>query len=389
MDFTSDLSSDINGSQNHNSSSSSFLGVTTRRKGISPTVSNNGDNDTSSDIEGMNMLSAKDKKQLKLEELRESLQRQRESLLKEVDTLTSELENTVEPKFTPEPFPEENDEKIDDNMARTLVDLLTLSSRNNRFSGMDTDDYLPAKKRSKIDGNSGMQQELMSKYDTLPLLNMNLRLRYLKQFLYPHMRMSIREMSDRDHDKNDTTKEVMVSASFERNTHYPIRLKFKVHYDTNDETLKRFEVLELLPSMVHLNVKAQEAATSPTNFLFALNEYDRLLHKRQSLFDDVINQYKVWIDPEFINTSNAKYAESDRTMIIRNKRPNNVQLQITIRVGFLDDQAIVPRTTISLRLLCNGNEVQEPDINGLFYGLMKEYGLAMSLRQLIQTTLFP
>lgn len=384
MDFTSDLSSDVNVSQNHNSSSSSFLGVTTRRKKISPNESQNSDD--SSDIEGMNMLSAKDKKQLKLEEIRESLQKERESLLKQVDILNIELENTHESEFTPEPFPEENEDEIDDNMAKTLVDLLTLSSRNNRFSTQDMNDYLPPQKRSRIDGNSGMQDELMSKYDTLPLLNMNLRLRYLKQFLYPHMKMTVRESSSRG--KNDTFKEVIVSVSFERNTHYPIRLKFKVHYDTKDETLQKFEIIELLPSLVHLNVKSKDSTTNPTSFLFALNEYDRLLYKRQSLFDDIINKYKVWIDSQFINTINSKYADTDRTMIIQNKRPNNVQLQITIRVGFLENQ-IVPGTNILLTLSCNGAVVQEPDINDLFYGLMKEYGISMSLRQLIQTTLFP
>lgn len=384
MDFTSDLSSDVNVSQGHNSSSSSFLGVTTRHKRVSPNASNN--DNASSDIEGMNMLSAKDRKQLKLEEIRESLQKERESLLEQVDSLTIELENTHEPEFTPEPFPEENEDEIDANMAKTLVDLLTLSSRNNRFSSVDTNDYLPDQKRSKIDGNSGMQDELKSKYDTLPLLNMNLRLRYLKQFLYPHMKMTVREVSSRD--KSDTYKEVMVSVSFERNAQYPIRLKFKVHYDTEDETLQKFEIVELLPSLVHLNVISKDATTNPTSFLFALNEYDRLLYKRQSLFDEITSKYKVWIDPEFVNTSNAKYADTERTMIIKNKRPNNVQLQITIRVGFLENQ-VVPGTNISLGLSCNGSNVQDPDINDLFYGLMKEYGLTMSLRQLIQTTLFP
>ncbi|SMN20044.1 similar to Saccharomyces cerevisiae YPL018W CTF19 Outer kinetochore protein, required for accurate mitotic chromosome segregation [Maudiozyma saulgeensis] len=384
MDFTSDLSSDVNGSRDsgsHHSSSSSFLGIARRSaKTIPSTV------DKSSDIE-LNMLSASDRKQLKLEETREKLLLEREKLLKEVDTLNIELENTPEGINEELQHPEEiengnmDEGEIDHNMAKTLVDLMSISSRKNKFANIDEGIQQTS---NRIDGNSKMQDELASKYDTLPLLNMNLRLRYLRQYLYPHMKMDIMERVN-----EQSNKKITVSIRFLRNVKHVIKIKFVMQYDSSEETLQSFEISQLTPPTLNLNMRSflKKHSNNPTIILFCLSEYDRLLWKRQELFDGIAEKFKSWIEESFFKNK-ANYMDIEREMILKNTNQNANIIRLIVKVE-IPEGSVIPRSKVNLEMYAGGSLITTPDVNKMLFELMKEYGLKASLQHLIRGALFP
>ncbi|CAB4254127.1 similar to Saccharomyces cerevisiae YPL018W CTF19 Outer kinetochore protein, required for accurate mitotic chromosome segregation [Maudiozyma barnettii] len=383
MDFTSDLSSDVNVSRNdggHHSSSSSFLGIANRTTKTLPTTT-----DKSSDLE-LNMLSASDRKQLKLEDTREKLLLEREKLLKEVDELNIELQNTPEGNGTELPQPEEletedtNDE-IDHNMAKTLMDLMSISSRNNRFPNIDDRNQLPS---NKIDGNSSMQDELASKYDTLPLLNMNVRLRYLRQYLYPHMKMDIVE---RVNEKSN--KKITVTIRFLRNVKHIVKITFIMLYDSSEQTLQSFEISKFTPSTLNLNMRSfiKKHSDNPTAILFCLSEYDRLLWKRQELFSGIVGKFRSWIQDSFFENQ-SNYMDIEREIVLNNANQNNNLIRLTIKIE-IPEGSVIPRSKINLEIFADGTLVTKPDVNQMLFELMKEYGLNASLKHLIRGALFP
>lgn len=372
MDFTSDLSSDISGlrvQKNEEGSTSSSLGTNANESIITKKA------DLSSDIDTL-FLSKDDKRRLKLEESKEKLLAERERLMKQVDDLKIELDNTPLNSKTFEP---EEDNKIDENIAKTLVDLMTFSSRSHFISDGEEKPI-----NERIDGTSDLQDELTSKYDTLPLLNMNLRLRYLKEYLYPFIKLETKEKKD-----VNVNKEIEVTSSLRRNKKCPITAKFQVNYDTKDEKLVLFDLVELSPSRVRLNMREfiERHKRNPTMILFCLNEYDRVLWKREELLRDITEKYKSWIVSSSIENT-VSYTDIERVIIIKNFKQHNNELHISVKIT-INKNTIIPQTKINLNLYRNGIQILKPDINSILNGLMKEYGLQMSILQIIQTVLFP
>ena len=382
MDFTSDIGSDNGtGHSKHrlldSSSSSSVLGD----REVAPAGPLEPVSQGSSDP-GMEMLSKDDRRQLKLQDTKERLLAERQRLLQEVERLKDELAQTPNAQEQTSASDEEESEAgqsddIDGNAARTLVDLMALASKKSMFdSGAQTaDEPTP----SLIDGNSGLQTELTSKYDTLPLLNIDLRLRYISQMTYPYVSIAI----TKDTTVQDSQRSISADVTFNRNAAAPICLTFNTEYNTSDETLQRFTVSDISPAGLNLTLRSflQRHSGNPTAVLFCLSEYDRLLWARENLLNSLRSKYGSWEQAPQVPDH---YTDVERRLVLRSKAAHT--LAVTVQVA-VPPQESIPRTAISMTL--DNTPEATPDINTVFYGLVREYGVVAAALHVTQTVLFP
>lgn len=324
----------------------------------------------------MAMLSKEDRRQLKLQDTKERLLTERQKLLKEVELLKDELARTPDAREqTPVSDHEEEsgEQELDGNAARTLVDLMALASKKSMFES-DEEEAQPV----RLDGNSGLQEELSSKYDTLPLLNIDLRLRYITQMTYPHASVSVNSSDD-----SGAQRTVSVSVLFNRNKESPIRLTFLAKYNTSDETLQEFSVSDIMPAGLNLTLRSflQRHKGSPTAILFCLNEYDRLLHAREELLKTLQSKYGSW---EIAPGNTSHYTDVERRLVLRSTGSHTLAIAVGVSVPA---QESIPRTTISMHLDRVSRDT--PDINSIFYGLVREYGVLGAAMHVTQSVLFP
>lgn len=239
MDFTSDL-----------------VASPVKRRSLSSDLSQ--DNSSGSSI----ILTENEKKRLELQELKETLLKERDALWdeevrlrRELDKLerdrfmqgftsseSSDFESDIDNEAGTEPPDKNNDEnivsndptntnnitndKIDANAARIFLDLMLLSSKKQQA-------VEPNPKPIHLDGGSSLQEEISVKYDTLPLLNMDLRLKYLQKYLYPHVEIRINSLADEDNNSNykddDDEYNYEVTIKFKRNPKLPFQIKFNIN----------------------------------------------------------------------------------------------------------------------------------------------------------------
>lgn len=358
------------------------------------------------------LLTEDEKKRLYLQEVKENLLKEREALWDEEVSLRRELDKLERERFMQgvssdssgfeSEFEEDalnnnnnnddegyNIEEADTNAAKIFLDLMLLSSKKQQMID-------PGPRAIQIDGASSLQKELSVKYDTLPLLNMKLRLRYLQKYLYPFVNLRVNNLDE----ENDGRYEV--TAKFKRNTKYPFHIKFRIDYGTKDDSngqLNQFKILEI-SRRVRLcferifydegTLLIQNAVT----LLFFCLEFDRLT----STCDKLIAQIKDKFEKRLRYTQDVSDPELKTVTLQQLKQPSErdfiVQFEIVTDrsdTEFNGKKMLMllnPQLKIHLTLRHEGKEIRDPDINNIFQQLLPDYELHTALIDLISNMMF-
>lgn len=356
------------------------------------------------------LLNDDDKRLLELQDLKEQLLKERDALIKGEVELRREVNNLERERFmagyisseSSDLYSEEEDEEeseedengenigdMDSNAAKIFMDLVLLSSK--RFDS-------PAESKTFLDGNSTLQEELSVKYDTLPLLNMNLRLRYLTKHLYKHVELHI------DHDDEDGSIQI-VTAKFKRNVSKPFEIEFKMEYDERHGKLTQFQIISVSP-LVKLYFDRVLYATednnrvclvhNPVTLLFFCHEFDRLSCET----DKLIKMLKDKFDNRLRYHEETHNLESKSVIIQDMHSYDPINRELLIRFEILTDKRdstinnhrqsmmVSPRLKIHLTLRHEGSQVKSPNVNDIFKELVQEYELETALIELISSIMF-
>lgn len=413
MDFTSDL-------------------VASPVKRRSPSSDLSQDNSSGSSI----ILTENEKKRLELQELKETLLKERDALWdeevrlrRELDKLerdrfmqgftsseSSDFESDVDNEAGTEPPDKNNDEnivsndptntnnitndKIDANAARIFLDLMLLSSKKQQA-------VEPNSKPIHLDGGSSLQEEISVKYDTLPLLNMDLRLKYLQKYLYPHVEIRINNLADEDNNSNnkdddDDEYNYEVTIKFKRNPKLPFQIKFNINYDPKDGSngqLKGFQILEIskrvklfFERIFYLD--GQLLIANPVTLIFFSLEFDRITYQCNLLITQIRNKFQNRLrysedidDPELKVVKLKELKEtSEKEFIV--KLEILTQKSETGLNGTKSLMLLYPQLKITLSLFHEGKEIKDPDINNIFEQLLPDYDLNTALIELISSLMF-
>lgn len=360
------------------------------------------------------LLTENEKKRLQLQEMKENLLKEREALWDEEVSLRRELDSLERERFMQglssdssdfdsdeeeeEVAPNINDndddivesnEEMDDNAAKIFLDLMLLSS-------MKQLTVEPRPKPIHITGTSSLQEELSVKYDTLPLLNMKLRLRYLQKYLYPFVNLRIHNLDEEDDNRYE------VIAKFKRSSKLPFQIKFKIDYDTKEDSngqLNQFKILEIsrrvrLCFERILYDNGTLLIENPVTLLFFCLEFDRLTHTCDTLITLIRNKFQNRLryteDIEDLELKHIKFQEL--------KQPSEKEFIIKFEIvtdkseTHFNSQKMVmllnPQLKIDLTLRHKGKEIKDPDINTIFEQLLPDYELDTALIDLISNIMF-
>lgn len=280
---------------------------------------------SSSRSSSSNDLSELDLRTLKLQEQRNSLLSRRNGLLQEIQSLKSRAHTTHE----------ETDAR--------LLDLVLLTSGKEKASAIT------------IDG-SDLEKELQAKYDTLPLLNMQLRLETLRK-LYQYVDLSVSSSDDI----------VEAHARFYRSTE-PFDLDLRLNY--KGETL--YECGVEVSRNVQWPLRSLLKCKNPSRILLGCFEYDRLRCGRDELFNHIQGEMG-----RFASLVTITRTESALTL----HRFATPEAKLTIRYT-IEFEEFLPSSRIQTSL-----QDGQIDISAVTSGLLKEYGLRLGLLQLCKACL--
>lgn len=276
----------------------------------------------SSDI----VLNQADLKLLDLQNEKERLISQRNLLLDEIDNYRTQLHR---PKSA-------EDGKV------LLQDLLTSINTNETHRVVT------------LDGNSDALLELKHKYDTLPLLNMDLRLRYIREFLYPDVDLLV-----------EGDRITAVYCSSKQNFSVQLQLQHE------DDVLTQCKVLEASGS-VKWALKPLLESRNPASILLGCHEFDRIRLKVSSIIDYLLDNLADYGQIKLSRDQNSLQALRD-------------DFKICLKLGFsVSFTSFLPSTHISSVLR---KEEQYIEIEDIKVGLIEEYGVNMGLLQLCKTCL--
>lgn len=356
------------------------------------------------------LLTEDEKKRLYLQEVKENLLKERESLWDEEVSLRRELDKLERDRFMQGLSSDSSDfeseieeeealnnnseeeynvEEADTNAAKIFLDLMLLSSKKQQMVD-------PGPKPVHINGTSSLQKELSVKYDTLPLLNMKLRLRYLQKYLYPFVNLRVNNLDE----ENDGRYEV--TAKFKRNAKHPFHIKFRIDYSTKDDSngqLEQFKILEI-SRRVRLcferifydngTLLIQNAVT----LLFFCLEFDRLTYT----CDKLIAQIRDKFEKRLRYTEDISDPELKSITLQQLKQPS--ERDFIIKFEIVTDRSdtdfngkkmlmlLNPQLKIHLTLRHEGNEIRDPDINNIFQQLLADYELHTALIDLASDIMF-
>ena len=239
---------------------------------------------------------------------------------------------------------------------------------------------------SRINGLTNLQMELVTKYDTLPLLNMNLRLSYLRDHTYPHLQVSVQS---RDRVHNDGIEVLVVNYKFCRNTMNPFEIQFKMFYKFEDSTLLKWEILRISTN-VRLKAKQLLATRNFQKCLLSLYEFDKIKSKKTGIFQNLINLLKRKTRCYLMNNSDSLIVER----VIREGRLTTIKLQINFIITMPGERGkprncFLPMSKISIALWKGGERFNQIDLDEICYGLIKEYGVKTGLKEICNVCLFP
>ncbi|CCH60764.1 hypothetical protein TBLA_0D02610 [Henningerozyma blattae CBS 6284] len=227
----------------------------------------------------------------------------------------------------------------------------------------------------KIDGNSNIEDELLSKLDTLPILNKDLRLKYLQR-AYPFVDIKILDTSIND-------SKLQFEISF-KNKHTNNSVQFEMISEQNKIT--SFKVINS-DNFSSCNLKN----ISSPNILLNLIELDRLEFKRHKFFQRLsnkISQKNQNINIEIIENNSCLKLNR---LIFRNFPNENIKLDLYIYWNIqLDTTTNEINTDWFIKLNKNDQLLKNKiDLNVIWRKLIKEYGIEVGTEELIKICLFP
>lgn len=298
-------------------------------------------------------LNDNDLRLIHLQEQKDSLLSKRNSLLQEIDTYSIQLKSPTSV------LPHEDADVDVDSLLMDLIQQLS-SSRDD-----------PTAQRAQviaIDGNSDVQTELKSKYDTLPLLNMDLRLKYLSSCLYPHVILQT-TISD------DVT---IMHATYNRIANSSFTIHIRLRYREN--ILLQCQ-LEYITNSVKWNLKPLTACHNPTSILLGCYEFDKIRSKRLAIFEAIMEALSPYTSVS-VNT-----ATSSLTL---QRQGLHLKLQISFIIDFGDgsmNYLMFPNSVVTSQLFKSGKLVTDPVTNGIQNSLIEEYGISKGLIELCKACL--
>lgn len=310
---------------------------TVRRSSVTPVDKENSNSSS--------LVDENDLRVIRLHEEKESLLSKRNDILDEIDSLSQELKKS----------PKTDDRSADDIDAR-LIDLILLAK-----------DPPKAASIVHIDGQTDLKKELATKYDTLPIMNMQLRLKYL-QDLYVDVKL------EKDRALSDNNESIVsVRATFSRSTPFDIWLTLRY----KDETLLQCD-LQKISKAIEWNLKPLMGCHNPSRILLGCFEFDKIRHRRSTIFEELIQAMSPY-------TSLVEVARELECKLIL-KRLGGIEslLQITFLIDF-NEADFLPNTIVTATLAKGENNFI--DIDGIKSGLIKEYGLSVGLKELCKACL--
>lgn len=326
-----------------------------------------------SDVVEQTKVSGEELRRLELEEQKERLLRQRNLLIKEVEVAEKELGELRSKSRT----------VVDKNAMDTLIDVLSFSQRRKEEDEVERLlDSSFAGHNTTINGWSDVQEELQNKYDSLPLLNMNLRLRYLRD-LYKGVEI-ITHKNENSMGQDPVVLDV--EFLFHRFEMGPFRVQLVVKYDDIEQTLKEFVVKHISPE-VELQLQPLRAVQNPSFFLTACFEFDKIRQRRYELLRVLVDKYKKRISRcELPRT--GEYAIFETLDVLKNRK---ISVRIDFHIMFESTRlkyTPYPTSRLTYILRKNDTRVLVNEIGTIASGLIREYGLDKGLDELLNVCLF-
>ncbi|CAI4859410.1 BPK_HP2_G0053220.mRNA.1.CDS.1 [Saccharomyces cerevisiae] len=364
MDFTSDTTNSHDTSNSHLSLEDA---VGTHHAGEAD-VNIDGD-----EKQQLSLLDDDQVRALKLQEEKDALLTRRNTLLQEIQTYQNILMKENNSKTR-------NGDILQNDITQDFLNLISISSSNPNSAISD------GNRVERINGLTNLQMELVTKYDTLPLLNMNLRLSYLRDHTYPHLQVSVQS---RDRVHNDGIEVLVVNYKFCRNTMNPFEIQFKMFYKFEDSTLLKWEILRISTN-VRLKAKQLLATRNFQKCLLSLYEFDKIKSKKTGIFQNLINLLKRKTRCYLMNNSDSLIVER----VIREGRLTTIKLQINFIITMPGERGkprncFLPMSKISIALWKGGERFNQIDLDEICYGLIKEYGVKTGLKEICNVCLFP
>ncbi|CCE62700.1 hypothetical protein TPHA_0D00560 [Tetrapisispora phaffii CBS 4417] len=336
----------------------------------SSSVESSDSNSSRSDIDNELVLDEEQKKVLELEELKEQLLLKRRNLVSQIDGLKATVNAEKKKKLI-------QGRNLDSNSNELLLSLMLTSNRFNTSIGDERKDPI-----QKIDGLSSIQKELLHKFDTLPLLNVDLRLKYLEDYLFTNVDVQVIS--------NELANDDIVHSTivfFFKLSDLSITLTLK--YDQVLGILEEFEIVSISDNYA-LNIMpiVKSCTNNPNLFLFFCFEYDKLIGKRNTIMNEVLTaiknrlmKYEMLNDNETLVLYNQVLQDDGELAIIK------LELNYLIAFNDTDSNFRLPSTKIEQslwkddQLITNNNDIMN--------SLMKEYGVFEGLKEYCKSCLFP
>ncbi|GAV54838.1 hypothetical protein ZYGR_0AS01610 [Zygosaccharomyces rouxii] len=256
---------------------------------------------------------------LRLQDAKDSLLSKRNALVREIGTLQSK-ESPVEYKRT------------------ALLDLAEL---------VPTSSSVRETKSSTAfqDGSTAVQEELRHKHDCLPLLNMDLRLSYLRE-TYPYASLVLVDSSN-----------LHVEFTRRPNDYFQLDLQLP-------------QGPAVLSTNVRWPLRKLEGCSNPTAILQGCYEFDRLRCKRDGIFQ------QIW------SSLQAKGVSHRISGSLLSLWRNDLLLQLRLEIEIKD---LFPQTHLQARLFKNEKPLSSPDVQRILQGLMQEYGVVRGVLELCRS----
>ncbi|SCU81299.1 LANO_0B02586g1_1 [Lachancea nothofagi CBS 11611] len=236
-------------------------------------------------------------------------------------------------------------------------------------------------------------QELVDKYDALPLLNRGTRLKFLQDF-YPLLK--IHTIDYRNSDELDVTSTDASNAQtspFGSLSDSPLKpardfqnintvhvtfsidcISVSLQYSTENSQMTQLKILRISP--LHLSMEALirhcEKTLNLSYFLSGCYEFIRINNFRAGLWSGLIDSQS-YLQPQ-LKSPECMQLTSQKTKLA---------LQISYCIEF--DSLPFPDSIVSVKLYSEMEEV--PHANDICSSLIKEYGLEYGLREFIRAVL--
>ncbi|KAL3235528.1 Ctf19p [Nakaseomyces bracarensis] len=353
MDFTSDL-------------------VETSSSIFASTESGSSDHVEDADV----TVSAEEMRRLELEERKKELLEERNTLLREVDGYEREIGELRKRGGVV---------RVDKNAMDTLVDVLGFSRKQEQAQELERLLDNSQRTRAVLHGGSSVQEELNNKFDSLPLLNMNLRLRYLQEYLYRDVEIRLRnKRKEQGHDPAESV--IDAQLSFRRFSTIPFEVHILIRYDEVSQTLKEFTIGEISKE-VELQLQPLRTLRNPSFFLMACFEFDKVRARRYKILETLVQKYRKRIF-KCEHSRNGENAVFETLDVMKGRKVSlRIDFQIAFEVKKLQ-YTPYPTSRLSYELNKDDKRVMVSEVETIASGLIREYGLDKGLDELLNVCLF-